>query len=160
MQQVQKKSSDHLPHLLTGLDGSARAIFLAQLLETSQEPLLIIEPSDLELQSLAADLSNLLSDFPVLVYPAEDSIAIEYAEASLDFSAQRVEVLNFLASGSPGIVLTNVAGGRQALNSLEDWKAYNQDLRVGEDYERDRLIQSFEDLGYRSQALVLSLIHI
>ena len=154
LQAVQKRSSDHLPHLLTGLDGSARAIFLAQLLETSQEPLLIIEPSDLELQSLAADLSNLLSDFPVLVYPAEDSIAIEYAEASLDFSAQRVEVLNFLASGSPGIVLTNVAGGRQALNSLEDWKAYNQDLRVGEDYERDRLIQSFEDLRYRSQALV------
>ena len=91
LQAVQKRSSDHLPHLLTGLDGSARAIFLAQLLERSQEPLLIIEPSDLELQSLAADLSNLLSDFPVLVYPAEDSIAIEYAEASLDFSAQRVE---------------------------------------------------------------------
>ena len=143
-------------HLVTGLDSSAKAIMIAQLYLDQPRPMLIVEPDAKAQAELQQDLDNLLSDIPVMAFPAEESLAIRYSVSSFDQMADRIQVLDFLASGQPGIVLTSVAGMIQRLTPYDQWSKAKLTLSLGDDFERDELQQFLIDLGYRYESTVMT----
>ncbi|EFR31790.1 transcription-repair coupling factor [Eremococcus coleocola] len=156
IQQINADKKRKLPYLITGLDGSARAIYLAQLFQARPTTILIVESSDLQMQELSQDLAHILPEVPVLTYPADDNLAIEYAQASMDFASQRVAALNFLAQGQPGFVLTTLAGLRQKLNPVDQWVAYNKIIQVGQELDRQALLDTLIALSYKSVNMVMT----
>lgn len=143
-----------LPHLVTGLDGSARAVYIAQLYEENPNQMIVVEPSASKLTQLLEDLSALLPERKILHFPVEESVAIEYSVSSPESTAQRVEVLQSLQMGEPVIVVTSVAGLRKRLSPLESWKSRQIFLTIGDDIERDELEASLFNLGYDRQSMV------
>lgn len=143
-------------HLITGLDGSAKASMIAQLYAEQPRPMLIIEPDEKSLVQLQQDLENILVDSQIMVLPAEESLAIRYSISSFDQKADRIQVLDFLTSGQSGIVLTSVAGMTQRLTPVSIWQQAQLTLDIGDDIERDEFQQHLIDLGYRHEATVMA----
>ena len=74
----QGQQESNLPHLVTGLDSSARAIFIAKLYQEQPGQMVVIEPNAGQSSQLIEDLNHLLSEVTVLSFPAEESLALEY----------------------------------------------------------------------------------
>lgn len=145
-----------LPHLITGLDSSSRAVFIAQYFQNQPRPLLIVESELKVIEQMVQDLTELLPEVPIFQFSVEDNLAIRFAVSSLDQVAERVNVLDFLASGQPGIILTSVPGIRQPLIPFNQWLAYHIDLAVGDTYPRESLQELLHTLGYRHETMVVS----
>lgn len=143
-------------HLVTGLDSSAKAIMIAQMYLDQPRLMLIVEPDAKAQAELQQDLDKILSEIPVMAFPAEESLAIRYSVSSFDQMADRIQVLDFLASGQPGIVLTSVAGITQRLTPFDQWMKAKLTLNLGDDFERDELQQFLIDLGYRYESTVMT----
>lgn len=154
IQQINSASVKGLPHLVTGLDASARSVMIAQLYHQRPQQLLIVEPSANQLTQLYDDLLQLLPDVKVLQFPAEESLALEYSYASMDNMARRVEVLNALSRGENCIVLSPVAGIRKRLTPVEKWRYEMTHLALGDEMERAALEQKLSYFGYNRQPMV------
>lgn len=142
--------------LVTGLDGSARAVLLAQLFEADPKQFIIVVPIPMVLVQLYEDLLNLLPEVPVLVFPAEESPTVEFSVASYDNQAKRIEVLETLDTGKPCIVLTSVAGVRKRLTSFQTWRKEVVELSIGFEIEREQLEAKLNLFGYKRQTMVQS----
>lgn len=156
IKQINKASQTGLPHLVTGLDGSARSVMIAELYHQRPQQLLIVEPVATNLSQLYDDLIQLLPDVKVLQFPAEESLALEYSYASMENMAQRVEVLNTLAQGENCIVLTPVSGIRKRLTPVDKWRYEMTHLELGAEMERSALERKLSDFGYTRQPMVQS----
>jgi len=154
VKQINTASQKGLPHLVTGLDASARSVMIAELYRQRPQQLLIVEPSATLLTQLYEDLLQLLPGVKVLQFTAEESLALEFSHASLDSVAQRVVALDSLASGENCIVLTSVAGIRKRLTPVDKWCYEMTRLSVGSEMERTALEQKLSYFGYTRQAMV------
>lgn len=154
VKQIQETVQTGLPHLVTGLDHSAKAIMLAQLYQKQPQQLLIVEPVPTQMAQLYDDLQQLLPEVAVLQFPAEESLALEYSIASPDHLAKRVEVLNTLSKGDNCIVLTSVAGLRKRLTPVDTWRYEMLTLSVGLTIDRTLLEQKLQYFGYVRQPMV------
>lgn len=154
IKQIQATTQTGLPHLVTGLDVSARAVMLAKLYHEQPQQLLVVEPVATQMVQLYDDIQQLLPDVTVLQFPAEESLALEYSIASPEQMAKRVEVLNALSKGENCIVLTSVAGIRKRLTPVETWRYEMLTLSVGIEIERSLLEQKLNYFGYSRQAMV------
>lgn len=154
IEQIVRSPKNGLPHLVTGLDDTARALFIAQQFRQDPKPYLIVEPRATQLNEIYEDLKMLLVDVPVLLFPAEESLAIEYSISSKDNMAQRIEVLNQLISGEPCIILTSVAGLRKRLSPVEIWQETIRTLDLGVDLELDVFARQLSELGYRRESMI------
>ncbi|MDO4431715.1 MAG: transcription-repair coupling factor [Aerococcaceae bacterium] len=142
------------PQLVTGIDGSARSLLIAQCYQQQPRQFLIVEPIATQLVQLYEDLTQLLPQAEVLLFPSEDALAIEYSFASLDHVASRIHVLEKLASGEPCIVLTAVSGLRKRLVTPEKWQADILTLSVGDEVVRTTFEQTLNTFSYVRQPLV------
>lgn len=152
--ELTQANPENLSHLVTGLDGSARSIAIAQLFQKQAAQYLIVEPRSKELTDLYEDLNELLPQVPVLLFPAEESLAVEFSMASKENSAQRVQVLNTLRKGQNCIILTSTAGLKLRLSPIEVWDQALLSLELGQEIDLKNLESRFNNLGYRKEALV------
>lgn len=152
----QGQQESNLPHLVTGLDSSARAIFIAKLYREQPGQMVVIEPNAGQSSQLIEDLNYLLPEVTVLSFPAEESLALEYTTQSLEGVAQRVETLQALINQEPVIVVSGVAGLRRRLTPTEDWLASQIRLELGIEMERDQLETALFQLGYQRESMVKS----
>ena len=114
-------STDKDPKLITGLDDSARSVFIAQQYINHPKQYLVIEPRSKQQNELYEDLASLLPDVPVLLFPNEESLAVTYSISSMDNTAERVKTLNALMSGEPCIVVASSGALRIRLTPIERW---------------------------------------
>ncbi|WP_311431578.1 transcription-repair coupling factor [Facklamia hominis] len=143
-------------HLITGLDGSAKSIFIAELYKKNPRQLLIIEPNRNRRQALYDDLNALLPQNQVLSFPCEENVALEYSTASFDGIAQRVETLQTLISGEKVIVVAGVNALRKRLMPIADWKDNQLILSLGCEITRDDLERKLFNLAYQRVDMVQS----
>ena len=73
--------------LLTGLSGSARAVFINMLYNVRQKAMLIVAPNLLHAQKLTEDLVKLVGEDLVRLYPADELIAADISIASPELRA-------------------------------------------------------------------------
>ncbi|MGF3066885.1 transcription-repair coupling factor [Facklamia sp. P13055] len=153
---INKANNSNLPHLVTGLDGSGKAIYIAKLYQEAPSQMIILESNPNHLIQMFEDLSSLLPNVAIYSFPAEESLALEYSTASLEGRAQRVECLQALLSKEPVIALTNVSGIRKRLSPVEDWLANQLELTIGYEIEREDLENILFELGYQKVAMVMT----
>ena len=140
--------------LVSGLSGTARNLFLAALYHKINRPLVIVTPNMFHAQKVSEDLSQLLPDEKVWLYPANELVISEVSISSPEIIGQRLEVLNELASGHKGILIVPFAGARRSIIPKRDWKKAQINLKVGETVQLGKLIEHLVSIGYERVEMV------
>lgn len=99
--------------LLAGLSGSARSVFTSALSEKINQPIFLITHNLYQAQKVTEDLTALLEDQSVLLYPVNELISSEIAVASPELRAQRLDVINRLTAGETPIVVAPCGSGQK-----------------------------------------------
>ncbi|WP_390410304.1 transcription-repair coupling factor [Lacticaseibacillus jixiensis] len=141
-------------HLVTGLDGSAKTVFLATALRQLKRQLVVVEDNRYHAEELVADLTNLLGDAKVWAFPVEDVLAAEVAVSSPDTKNARINTLNWLMTGEPGIVVTSLAGLKRLLPPQNVWQAASIHIDMDSRIDPNNLAQRLVDAGYVRDSLV------
>lgn len=140
--------------LLTGVNDGAFSAIVLQILRESNKPLILVEETEDKAQRLQSELSNLLNDEIVHIFPIDATIATQSAIASPDELSQRLSAVNFLQSKRPGIVIT-VPQGLQY--KLSDPKVFSQSEKIfapEKEYDLQQLTDWLLKAGYQRDSLV------
>ncbi|MFD1393045.1 transcription-repair coupling factor [Lacticaseibacillus jixianensis] len=141
-------------HLVTGLDGSAKTLFLAATLKQTHRQLLVVENNRYHADELAADLTGLLGADLVWPFPVEDVLAAEVAVSSKDAVNDRINTLNWLTQGQPGIVVTSLAGIKRLQVPKAVWKAAKLTIDMASELDLGNVARQLSAMGYRRVDLV------
>ncbi|MFT8320033.1 MAG: transcription-repair coupling factor [Bacillus sp. (in: firmicutes)] len=134
--------------LISGLSGSSRTMFLTSVYEQTKKPLLVVTHNLLQAQKLYDDITNLIDEKDVYLYPANELIAAEVSIASPELKANRIEALNHWTKESNGIMIVPVSGLRKLLPPTNLWKDSQVLLEVGEEIELEKQLKLFIEMGY------------
>lgn len=140
--------------LLTGIAGSARALFIQTLLQKEQRPMIFVTDTMYHADQLADELSSQLGADQLYEFPVEELLAAEIATSSPDFQSQRIQALSALVQDKPAVVVTSVSGLRR---QLPDPKLFSQaqiPLKTGGDVDLEGLAARLQRMGYVRQKLV------
>ncbi|WP_262316694.1 transcription-repair coupling factor [Lacticaseibacillus parakribbianus] len=141
-------------HLVTGLNGSVKTLFLAAAAKTLNRQLVVVENNRYHADELVADLTGLLGDSAVWSFPVEDVMAAEVAVSSPDTLNERINTLSFLATARPGVVVTSLAGLRHQLVPKATWQEAALHLDLDSEIEPAKLAATLVAMGYRRDSLV------
>ncbi|AVK61845.1 transcription-repair coupling factor [Lactobacillus sp. CBA3605] len=140
--------------LVTGLNGSARTVYISALFHQLTHSVLIVTDNLFHASQTVDDLTSLLADEQVYLFPAEEMLASELATSSPEYRAQRVQALAALLSPKPVIVVTSVSGARRFLPPVQTFKTAALTLTVGHDLDLEQLQVQLHDMGYIKEKLV------
>ncbi|AVK64410.1 transcription-repair coupling factor [Lactobacillus sp. CBA3606] len=140
--------------LVTGLNGSARTVYISALFHQLTHSVLIVTDNLFHASQTVDDLTSLLADEQVYLFPAEEMLASELATSSPEYRAQRVQALAALLSPTPVIVVTSVSGARRFLPPVQTFKTAALTLTVGHDIDLEQLQVQLHDMGYIKEKLV------
>lgn len=141
-------------HMVTGLTGSAKAVMLASTLHQTGRQLLVVENNRFHEEELVSDLTSLLDVDQVWSFPVEDVLAAEAAVSSPDTKNDRINTLNWLSQGQPGIVVTSLAGLKRRLPSVATWQEASIKLDMASEVDPAQLAARLSALGYDRDTLV------
>ena len=134
--------------LIAGLSGSSRTVLTASIYEQMQRPIMLVTHNLLQAQKLYDDIVNLLSEKEVFLFPANELIAAEMSIASPELKAQRIEALNYWSKHNKGILIVPIAGLKKIVPPKSLWKEYQLSLKLGEDINIDKTLNTFVKMGY------------
>lgn len=140
--------------LVTGLSGSAAAVYLAGIVRQLKQPLIYVTDNGYHAGQFVDDLTDLLGDDFVYYFPVEEVIAAQGATSSPEFQSLRIEALSFLLSQRPGVVVTSVAGLRYQLAPAADFAAAKLVISADQTYNLSELPNQLVEMGYRREKLV------
>ena len=138
--------------LLTGLSGSAKTLAILGAYQTLKQPILVLTANLFYANQLAEDLRNFEED--VYVFPVDEVISAEMAFASPEARAERVETLNAITLGRPGIYVVPTAGMRKFLPSKETWKEHQLHWKIGGEVTLETIAQQLVFMGYERQGMI------
>ncbi|HET7657221.1 MAG TPA: transcription-repair coupling factor, partial [Bacillales bacterium] len=142
--------------LVAGLSNSARTLFFASLFEKTRRPLLIITHNLFQAQKIYDDLVEFVAEEDVMLYPVNEMISSEIAAASPELKAQRLDVLNTFSQESGKILITPIAGLRRFLPPKALWKKSLFQLKVGEELELEKFLDTLVAGGYERTSMIAS----
>ena len=90
----------------------------------------------------------------VLFFPMDDFITSEALAISPEFKVERINTINRLLTDKNFIVVTNTMGFLRYLPSKQTWLNSYLYLNVGEEINKDELINNLYNLGYEAHSLV------
>lgn len=140
--------------LIAGLAGSSRQVLMAALYQESKRPLCIVTHNMYQAQKVYEDLTELVANDQLLLFPANELIGSELAIASPEMLAQRIQVYNRLAQGFTGILVIPFAGLRRYIVPAEAWRSAQIQLQVGEQLDLDDFLNRLIEFGYERVDLV------
>ena len=146
---------EQLPEqLIAGLSGSARAVFIAATAEKTGKSIVVVTHNLLQAQKLHEDLTQYIDDDQLFLYPANELIAAELGIASPELGAQRIEALNYMASGRRGVFVVPIAGLRKILPPPSEWRQYQLHFEVGKDIDLEKDMLTLVQMGYSRSEMV------
>jgi transcription-repair coupling factor (superfamily II helicase) len=140
--------------LISGMSGSARQIMVAALARQLERPIFIVTYNLYSAQKISEDLVECMSADRVLLYPAQELMAIENAVAAPEMLGQRIEVLTKLAQGFNGVVIVPFAGMRRLLPSPGVFRESQIAIRAGETLVLSAFLERMTELGYERKERV------
>ncbi|OZM55841.1 transcription-repair coupling factor [Lottiidibacillus patelloidae] len=140
--------------LVSGTGGSARSFYMASLYKRTKKSQIIVTHNLFQAQKLYDDLSELVSENEIFLYPVNDLIASEIAIASPELKGQRLEVLNHWSRENRGIVIVPVAGFRRILPPKAMWKSSQISLLLGEEIDLDHFLGMMLGMGFERTSMV------
>ncbi len=142
--------------LVAGLSGSARSILVSILNESTKRPVLLVTHQLVQAQQLYDDLSEIMEEDTVHLYPVNELIASEIAIASPELRSQRIESLTAWANRETGVLIAPVAALKRLLPPTHYWKNYQLEFKLGEEIKIDNYLSSLIDMGYEHASMVAS----
>ncbi|MBS4221089.1 transcription-repair coupling factor [Bacillus sp. FJAT-49711] len=140
--------------LIAGLSGSARSAFIASAAEKSGKSVMVITHNLLQAQKIYEDLAQFMDEDELFLYPANELIAAELSVASPELRAQRIETLNYMASGRRGVFVVPIASIRKILPPPSVWQKYQLVIEVGQDLDLENDLLKFVQMGYSRTDMV------
>jgi transcription-repair coupling factor (superfamily II helicase) len=141
----------------TGLQGAARAWALAALHRATGKPFVWVLAGAEEADGAREDLEYFLGRDGVLGFPEPETPPYESHGSHPDVSAQRLQTLLALSSGSRAPVVTTVRALAQRVPGPEIVARGRLTLSVTEDYDLDGLISRLAALGYERHPMVSAI---
>jgi len=123
--------------VLTSLHGSSLSLIAALLQRDRPAQTLVVAPKLDDAEDLAQDLSTLLPETPVRLFPEFEILPYEKRSPYKGITGQQVEVLHHLLSGESCIVVTSAKGLKWKVQPAEEILDYTLRFAVGQeiDYE-------------------------
>ena len=142
--------------LLMGLSGSTKALSISSASEEHQK-ILIITSSYSEAEKLSSDLISLMGEEKVYSFLADDAPMAEFLFSSQEKIYTRLEALSFLLNEhASGILVSNLSASRLFLPEPKNFKNSILELKIGNEYNIDNVVNLLMRLGYKKESQVLS----
>jgi len=141
----------------TGLSGSERAYLVTCLYMQSRLPVVVITPSTREAEIFIEDLEFFIEKrYPPLIYfPPYNISPFKNLLYHNETAAKRIRSLYQLIAGdAPPMMVTTITALIQKIIPKQEICEYAELVMVGEDIERDRLIEKLISGGYERSAIV------
>lgn len=151
---VQEVLAGEDEQLLSGLSGSAKSVFLQAFQQTAQKPLLVVSPNLYQAQKMYEDLTGMIGEELVHLYPAEELVAAEFSVSSFELRAQRIETIDHMVRHQKGIYITPIAGLRKLLPSKEKWLENHLTITIGEELQIEDVLGKLVAMHYTRNELV------
>lgn len=139
--------------MVFGLAGSQRSYLFAGLAQLGR-PLLVVAPGETEAVGLVDDLNYLLPGVSVQLFPVWQLLPYQVLAHSNEILAQRLRVLEKLASGEPMVVVTSVEALLRRLTPAEVFRRTKLEFSLGQRVDLEKLRQDLVELGYERVELV------
>ena len=151
-----KNLNQNTRQLLMGLSGSTKALAIASALEEHQK-ILVMTSGYSEAEKLSSDLISLLGEEKVYNFLADDAPMAEFIFSSQEKIYTRIGALNFLLDDNEsGILVTNLSASRLFLPNPNELKSSIIELKVGQEYNLDTLVNFLIKIGYRKESQVFN----
>ncbi|KRM19870.1 transcription-repair coupling factor [Ligilactobacillus hayakitensis DSM 18933 = JCM 14209] len=141
-------------HLVSGLMGSAKTMLLASIFKEKQATMVLIEDDLYKAQALVSDLSNLLDENQVYLFPVEDMLLAQMATSSPENRSLRIQAMTALKEEKPVIIVTTVAAIQRPLPQVEFWQKHVLEFVLGDEFELSDLEKRLTEMGYERHNLV------
>ena len=142
--------------LLMGLSGSTKALSISSASEEHQK-ILIITSSYSEAEKLSSDLISLMGEEKVYSFLADDAPMAEFLFSSKEKIYTRLEALSFLLNEhASGVLVSNLSASRLFLPEPKNFKNSILELKIGNEYNIDDVVNLLMRLGYKKESQVLS----
>ena len=142
--------------LLMGLSGSTKALSISSASEEHQK-ILIITSSYSEAEKLSSDLISLMGEEKVYSFLADDAPMAEFLFSSQEKIYTRLEALSFLLNEhASGVLVSNLSASRLFLPEPKNFKNSILELKIGNEYNIDNVVNLLMRLGYKKESQVLS----
>src|SRR5699024_8007125 len=140
--------------LVAGLAGSARSLLVSIMNESMNRPILLITHQLFQAQQLYDDLTELMDEKDVYLYPVNELIATEIAVASPELRSQRIEALTSWTKKQSGILIAPVAAMKRILPPVSYWSNYQLDFEVGKEIDIESNLSTLVKMGYERTEMV------
>ncbi|HEU4963763.1 MAG TPA: transcription-repair coupling factor [Bacilli bacterium] len=142
--------------LITGLAGSALHLWFAGIQGSLSSPLLIVTHNMSRAQQIYEDLVELLPEQEVRLFPERELGFSDVFAYSPELAANRLSVLEALASGRHPILIAPVAALHQPLTAPQAFAGAMRTIKVGDELDLEDLIAHLVTLGYERAEMVES----
>lgn len=142
--------------LIAGLSGSARSLLVANVQQSIDRPLLFITHQLNQAEQLYDDLSGLVDESRVHLYPVNELVASEVAIASPELRSERIAALTSWLEQDSGILIAPVAALKRFLPPLSYWKEHILSIQAGEVINIEKTVTTFIQMGYERSPMVSS----
>jgi transcription-repair coupling factor (superfamily II helicase) len=141
---------------LTGLTGSSKAYFLSHWREKVRGALLVIVPHLKNAETLLEDLRFFMKDtgVPSFLFPQWETLPYDEIPSHPKIIRERVRVLFSLLKGEEVVIVSSIKALMQKVLAPNDLKESVFYLSVGEEVDRDRLINFLHEGGYTSARII------
>ncbi len=140
-----------------GLSGSDTAFFVSRLYSEHRTPFIVIVPSQKQGEIFINDLSFFIneSELHVIHFPSYNILPFKKLSYHNETAAKRISALYRIINDEvPLIIVTTVSALLQKLIPKQEICNYAELIMVGEDIERDHLIEKLISGGYVRSAIV------
>src|SRR2546427_7682418 len=143
--------------IVSGLAGSARALFIAGLWQFLRRPLIVVTPQDRGVQALATDLAyfhgelNATGAARVSPFPAWETDPYAGLTPHADIQQARATTVWRLRNKRVDIVVGSIRSLASRLVSRAQFDPYGVPLARGDDLSQDLLIEHLTSAGYLRQ---------
>ena len=143
--------------LLTGFSGTAKHLVIANAYENQPEKQIIVTDSQFHASEIYEELSGFLGENHVFQFFSDDNVYAEFAIASKERTAYRLEALKFLLDEhATGILVVPFMALRSLVPAPESFSDNYLLLTKGDEYPLSNLTALLSNSGYEKVQRVMS----
>lgn len=142
--------------LFTGVQGTIKPLMMATAYEDQPDKYIVITDNQFHASELYSNLSELVGEKNVFQYFSDDNIFAEFAIASKERLAYRLEALSFLQDKTAdGFLIIPIFALQQFLPHPDDFKAANLHFVTGQEEELSKLVNKLTMIGFEKTQRVM-----
>ena len=136
------------PNNFTCSDENSEALLIATSFLSSKKTIVIVKNSLYSAQRLYDRVSSFLDTNDVYLFPTDESLRLDAIAESKELIAERVYLLSRILKKEPCIIITHTSSIIRHLPTKEDYLKSFINLKVGDVFTKDQLIDLLEMSGY------------